>query len=386
MFRLFVYMVYGIIFSQCALAQFAPCSEQHCVAIIDAGSTGSRLHVYHFDYDKTQTPIHIKEIWSKRINPGFSTIDSSPSTIHHYLNSLLSDAPEKNLSVYFYATAGMRLLPASKQKLHYDELKRWFNQQPEWRLIEAKTITGNEEALYDWLSVNYHLGKLQHPEERAVGVMDMGGASVQIAFPLKNHWPHLNHSQMEVNVYGQPIHLFVHSFLGLGQTEMSHQFLNSIACFANDYPLPDGEMGHGNASSCEQEITALLNAVHGVNHLIQPILASQSIDNWYSIGGLSNLADNPLFHFKNNEITNDSLLGQANSQICQQQWETLEAQFPNDDYFPKYCLFSAYYYALMVDGYGLLPHQKINYIPSKQNMDWTTGVVLQHTSALHSTT
>jgi hypothetical protein len=33
----------------------------------------------------------------------------------------------------------------------------------------------------------------------------------------------------------------------------------------------------------------------------------------------------------------------------------------------------------MVDGYGLNPEQTIHYLPAKEAIDWTTGVVLsQH--------
>ena len=121
-----------------------------------------------------------------------------------------------------------------------------------------------------------------------------------------------------------------------------------------------------------------MNQVHGVSKLIQPLLASNPVDSWYSIGGISNLADSSFFHFEHSQLTNQSLIQQADSQICSQPWDDINQQYPDDDYVYQYCLFSAYYYALMVDGYGIYPEQIVNYLPPQQNIDWTTGVVLYH--------
>jgi hypothetical protein len=359
-------------------AESTQCQDQQCIAVIDAGSTGSRVHIYAYDLDETKSPIHIHELWNKKIKPGFATIEPNADTIDAYLTTLLASAPEQHIPVYFYATAGMRLLSTSKQKKYYTELQNWFSKQDRWELKDAKTITGNEEALFDWLSVNYHLGNFESVQNQSVGVMDMGGASVQIVFPLKDNTTTNDKSHIQIDLYGQHFTLFVHSFLGLGQTEMSHQFLNSASCFPNNYPLPDGELGQGNALACEQEVSSLMNNVHNINHLIHPLLTTNPVDAWYTLGGISNLADDSLFHFTNAQLTNQSLLQQGDSQVCKQQWDNLNDQFPNDDYVYQYCLFSAYYYALMVDGYGLYPEQIINYIPPEQNMDWTTGVVLHH--------
>lgn len=378
MFRLLVILACLVVVPFHVDAADNACSTHQCIAVIDAGSTGSRLHVYSYDLDETRSPVNINEIWNKKIKPGFATIEPNRYTIDAYLTTLLSGAPQDHIPVYFYATAGMRLLPAVKQKKYYDELQSWFAQQTQWSLVDAKTITGTDEALYDWLSVNYHLGTLNNSQKQSVGVMDMGGASVQIVFPIQKNPDISSKSQAEIDIYGQNYTLYVQSFLGLGQTEVAHQFLNSASCFANNYPLPDGDSGQGNASACEQQVSRLMTEVHQVNTIIQPLLASNPVTTWYSIGGIANLADSSLFHFENSTLTSQNLLQQADSEVCHQQWETLNAQFPDDEYVYQYCLFSAYYYALMVDGYGIVANQAINYIPPDQNLDWTLGVVLHH--------
>ena len=160
------------------------CVQHHCLAVVDAGSTGSRLHIYAYDLDKHNTPINIKQKWLKKFSPGFATLENQTS-MDAYLDSLFADAPITYLPIYFYATAGMRLLSQPKQQKLYAQLTHWFNQQSQWTLVKAKTITGNEEALFGWLSINSQLGTLIDKTKTPVGVMDMGGASVQIIFPVK---------------------------------------------------------------------------------------------------------------------------------------------------------------------------------------------------------
>lgn len=378
MLRFSILISYLFLITTNAHAEFSPCSEHHCIAVIDAGSTGSRLHVFSYDLDDSQTPTHITEVWSKKTKPGFATIEANQSTIDAYLTVLFSGAPVQNLPVYFYATAGMRLVPQAKQKTYYQNLKNWFNQNSNWQLKDAKTITGNDEALYDWLAVNYHLGTFKSSSRLPVGVLDIGGASTQIAFPASNGTIANKNSQVDLDLYGQHFTVFVHSFLGLGQNEMTHQLLDSTACFSNNYPLPDGQRGQGNAPECAQQISSLINGVHKANTVVQPSLTANPVDSWYAIGGIANLAESKPFQFSGNHLTTQDFLQQANNLTCQKQWDELSNQDPDNEYLDAYCLLPAFYFSLMVDGYGFSPNQDVNYVPSAQNMDWTLGVVLHH--------
>ncbi len=376
MLRFLLFISYLFVIVNDVYADSALCSEHPCIAVVDAGSSGSRLHIFAYDLDETNTPSHISEVWSKKIKPGFAMIEANQNTVDAYLTALFSGAPELHIPVYFYATAGMRLVPQTKQKIYYQEVQKWFNQKSEWQLIEAKTITGHDEALYDWLAVNYHIGALKSSSHEPVGVMDIGGASVQIVFPIQKDSDNKG-AQVELDLYGQHLSLSVHSFLGLGQNEMAHQLLDSASCFSEGYPLSDGNSGQGDAFICEQEVSPLIT-MHKVKNEVQPALSASHINSWYAIGGFPNLAESKPFHFKNNQLTIQDLLHQANSLICHQQWENLSNQFPNNEYIESYCLLPAFYYALMVEGYGLTANQQVNYIPSAQNLDWTLGVVLHH--------
>ncbi|KTD25453.1 ectonucleoside triphosphate diphosphohydrolase [Legionella lansingensis] len=351
------------------------CQQRQCVAVVDAGSTGSRIHIYAYDLDKTQSPTNITEVWSKKIKPGFATIEANQPTIDAYLTTLFSGAPQTNLPVYFYATAGMRLLPQPKQHQFYSILQQWFANQSTWKLQAAKTITGNEEGLFGWLSANYQLGTFSSNDKELVGVMDMGGASVQIIFPVQSPGNLNPQDLQQIDLYGRHVTLFVHSFLGLGQTEVTHQFLDEPTCFADNYELPTGEPANGDAYNCESDVSSLMNAVHKVNRTVQSAMTNNPVNHWVVLGGMAELAKSQPFQF-DGQFTNQDLLEQANSQICHQQWSTLTSQYPNNEYLYGYCLYPAYYYALMVDGYGLQPQQQVNLMATNQNNDWTIGVVL----------
>ncbi|CEK10368.1 ectonucleoside triphosphate diphosphohydrolase I [Legionella hackeliae] len=367
--------LFAICFTANVFAAEYNCQQHQCVAVVDAGSTGSRVHIYSYDLDSTQSPININEVWSKRIKPGFATIEPNSPTIDAYLTTLLSGAPENNLPIYFYSTAGMRLLPKPKQQQLYGLLQQWFANQSSWQLKNAKTITGTEEGIFGWLAVNYQRGSLEATDQDLSGVMDMGGASVQIIFPVEKTDGINSQDLQQIDLYGRHLTIFVHSFLGLGQTEVTHQFLDESVCFANNYELPTGQPASGDAYSCESDVASLMNSVHRVNHVVQPVMTANPVNNWFVIGGLAELTRSKPFQLEN-QFSSQDLLEQANTQVCHQDWQILVNQYPNNDYLYGYCLFPAYYYALIVDGYGLQPQQEINLMAANQNSDWTLGVVL----------
>jgi len=362
-----------------AVTQNQACQQHHCLAVVDAGSTGTRLYLYSYDLDDSNNPIKINEISSKKITPGFASLEQNQETINAYLTILFAHTQAENIPVYFYATAGMRLLSHPRQQKYYQALQKWFAGQSQWQLADAKTITGSEEGLYGWLAVNYQLGTLSAADKNFVGVMDMGGASVQMVFPVQNADGIDRNDLMEVDIYGQHLQLFVHSFLGLGQTVLSHQFLDSANCFAIDYQLPNGISAQGDALSCQRDISKLINMVHGAGRIVKPAVAANPVNSWYVMGGLTTLLEDNTFHFENQQFTSQSLLEQADKQICHKQWQELHAQYPDNDFVYGYCLYSAYYYALMVNGYGLQPQLPVKYLPSATNTNWSLGVVLhQH--------
>lgn len=347
------------------------CSNNTCIAVVDAGSSGSRLHVYSAHYEANHLPT-FREEWSKKINPGISSVLFEQESVNIYLNQLFKDAPIlESVPLYFYATAGMRLQSQPRQEQLYSLISNWFQQQTSWQLIEAKTITGQDEGLYGWLAVNYQLNTLSG-EKPPVGVLDMGGASVQIAFPVKKKLTQESNFK-SIDLYGHHYDLFIHSFLGLGQNELAHQFLTNPECFSNNYSTPEQTPGQGDAIQCSQSITHLINRVQHVKQLIYPNRLFKSNNQWFVLGGLAELAKSPIFSL-NTEFSSEQLIDVADQRICKQEWAELSMQYPNDGYVYEDCLLASYYYSLITEGYGFRTNERLNY--SSENNDWTIGVLL----------
>lgn len=350
----------------------APSLEKCSMGVVDVGSTGSRLHVYAYDCEHPEG--HTHEVWSKKITPGFASLEPKKTVIDAYLKRLFADAPEQ-IPVYFYATAGMRLLAHEQQQEYYSAVQHWF-QQSGWNLVEAKTITGREEGVFAWLAVNHERNMVSGGVHEDVGVMDMGGASVQIVAPIASSEGKNPADVVHVTVNHQDITLFVRSFLGLGATLVGQQFLNNSACFPEGYPLPNGSVGHGDAAQCEEAISLLINHVHAVNTTVQPVLSLETSKNWYVLGGLAYLLKEEPFRRNELGATNAWLLEQANNTVCRRLWSELRLDYPDNERLSQSCLRASYYHALIEKGYGLNAKKSIYLTSHDKETDWTLGVVL----------
>ncbi|MDX2347134.1 MAG: multidrug DMT transporter permease [Legionella sp.] len=378
----FILLLVALFSSSFGFSASITCPENRCVVVVDAGNSGSRLHVYRYELDATNTPFKIKNIFSKKIEPGFASIALKQKSIDQYLSHLFSDVPKLNLPVYFYATSGMRKLNFSRQQAYYAKLTQWFSMQPEWQLVVAKTLKSREEALYGWLAVNYELGTLTSPSAPFVGVVDTGSASLQMAFPVSNTEVIHPDDYMNIDIYGRHISLFAHGFLGLGQDEIKNQYLNNGVCFPKHYPLPDGSAGAGDFQLCKERMKPLVNGIHQVDSTVKAVIESNLEQTWYIIGGISSMLQERPFMFEHNTFTNQALSEQANRQVCQQNWSILGTLYPEDKHLFASCLSASYFYSLFVDGLGINHTQPIHYLPKKiSSNDWTLGVILYQKKA-----
>lgn len=367
--------------SSVGFASSIVCPDHHCVAVVDAGNSGSRLNIYSYQEDASHTPFKIKNILTKKIEPGFASIELSQKAINAYLSELFSDVSDSTIPVYFYATAGMRMLNFSRQQAYYSKLNQWFLRQSQWQLVVAKTLKSREEALYGWLAVNYELGTLTSPSAPLVSVVDTGSASVQIAFPLTGVQvmnPQLNpNDYIDIDVYGRHISLFTHGFLGLGQDEIRSQYLDQDVCFPRHYPLPNGSSAAGNFQSCQKLMMPLINGVHQVDRTVKSVIQSNPDQTWYIIGGLSAMLQEKPFTFDHYQFTHQEFSEKANRQVCQQNWSILGTLYPENRHLFASCLNSSYLYSLFVEGFGIDRHEPIHYISKKVSTNnWTLGAVL----------
>ncbi len=159
----------------------SPTSQK--VAIIDAGSSGSRLHIYEVKYGNSISEIYPSNAEEKTASKGraLSTVANHPDSVRAYYNSMTScytTTDTAHIPLYILATAGMRLEEQSKTEGIYGKL-RSIGQANGFNLQNAMTISGRYEGLYAWIAVNYENGTLTSSPK---GIIEVGGASMQLAF------------------------------------------------------------------------------------------------------------------------------------------------------------------------------------------------------------
>ncbi|KAG1657353.1 Ectonucleoside triphosphate diphosphohydrolase 7 [Nymphon striatum] len=182
--------------------------EMSYVIMIDAGSSGSRVYIYFWPphTGHRQDLLNIRQLHDdfgypivSKIEPGLSSWAKTPSEAINHIKPLLDFAivhiPKKKLSetpLYILATAGMRLLPQESQDAILKNLRTQIREKYPFILVDnhVEVITGKDEGIYSWISLNYLLGNFNHertsvPKQHStVGTLDMGGASLQVAFEL----------------------------------------------------------------------------------------------------------------------------------------------------------------------------------------------------------
>ena len=172
--------------------------------IIDAGSLGSRLHIYRWNTDASSNTITFPttdESWTSIVQPGIANFASSPNKIRDHLDRLLQSAlmtlqHESHLwrtySIYFKGTGGMRQLPYADRENIMSEVRGMLTNRSfcpfHFERKFARIISGEEEAVFSWIAVNYLFKALDDSGKMntSIGTLDLGGASTQIAFSVEN--------------------------------------------------------------------------------------------------------------------------------------------------------------------------------------------------------
>ena len=170
--------------------------------MIDAGSTGSRIHVYKFNNCGTTPELEDEEFQMTEKKEGGSGLssygtdtDGAAKSLDVLLDAAMKTVPDNLKScspIAVKATAGLRKLD---QKLGPDASKnilaavrtRLETQYP-FPVVSAanggvEVMDGKDEGVYAWITTNYLLGKIGGPDKSpTAAVFDLGGGSTQVVF------------------------------------------------------------------------------------------------------------------------------------------------------------------------------------------------------------
>uniref|UniRef100_A0A8D2ZR27 nucleoside diphosphate phosphatase n=1 Tax=Scophthalmus maximus TaxID=52904 RepID=A0A8D2ZR27_SCOMX len=193
--------------------------------MFDAGSTGTRIHIYKFiqkDPGKIELPVLDNELYHA-VKPGLSAykdnVEEGGNTVRQLLKIAKKTVPEdewKRTPVVLKATAGLRLLPEDKASALLKEVREVFDESPFFVPNNSVSImNGANEGVLAWVTVNFLTGKTL----RTVGILDLGGGSTQITFLPKSRKTIQSAPTSYIakfNLFNSTYQLYTHSYLGNG--------------------------------------------------------------------------------------------------------------------------------------------------------------------------
>jgi hypothetical protein len=229
--------------------------------LIDAGSMGTRLHVFHWPkrvFKSPYLPITVPEAdekWTDKAIPGIANFVDDLGQIEKQLRPLLHFAKDilRNdeahwgyYPLYFKATGGMRQLPLDAREKILTQVKAVLNDKKinpfYFTNDSARVISGEEEATFAWLTVNLLMDTLVPnsdystdfpgrglviPEKQTFGTIDLGGASSQISFFVPNQEIMEGMSKVQIGTR-RHWNIYTKSYLQYGHTSARHRHLDSI--------------------------------------------------------------------------------------------------------------------------------------------------------------
>jgi len=183
----------------------SPSSCDKPAVIVDIGSSGLTVLGFQMIGDAPT-----QKFKSPKVEPGLQKYPEDPAGFaakaEAGLEAQLVAAAEKlncdEPSLFFLATAGMRMVSHDQQDKGYTQLLNWIRGREKLQNYfrdgpVARTIAGREEALFEFLTVNTQHGGLRLTDEggqtsfivnssKILQVLELGGASAQVAaMPLK---------------------------------------------------------------------------------------------------------------------------------------------------------------------------------------------------------
>jgi len=251
-----VVLFVSAVFSAAFLGAGAAPGGKKFAVIVDAGSSGSRIYVYQYDSGR-EVP-NLEQIqrtngksWNYKKEPGISSLAGRLGDVKAYVNDLLQHLKDETKSSFppdswkstpfmWFATAGMRLLPAKKANDLTNKIREVANDKSvvPFRFTDrwARTLSGEEEGAFAWISLNYLNGYFTKDDVKDFGVVETGGASSQMTFLSTGN---ILSNKFNVIINRKFYPLYTHSFLYFGQDQIRKRiFRNECTCV------------HGNQNDC----------------------------------------------------------------------------------------------------------------------------------------
>jgi len=259
-------------------------SEVDQVLVFDAGSSGTRIHVFNIRASEDSTAhvplidLSVRAKQTMKVKPGLSDFAQRDDTegagrniaqLLDFANQFVPESRRATTPALLKATAGLRSVSEAKAEAVLDSVRRTLSAsgyqfKPEW----AGIIKGKEEGGLAWVAANYLEGTLNEESAQTLGVIEMGGGSTQVTFQVSPS-DELDPDDDFVfeSAQGKRFRLYAHSYLGFGQDHAQAAMRGLLdpsgadPCYPKGYarhPASGGEgkfvQGSGDSSVCMAEI------------------------------------------------------------------------------------------------------------------------------------
>ncbi|XP_034027222.1 ectonucleoside triphosphate diphosphohydrolase 2-like [Thalassophryne amazonica] len=238
--------IIGILLSVLPVNKVVHPPENMYGIVLDAGSSHTSMYIYKWPANKhNDTGIVTQHDECHVKGGGISSYAGDHGGAAKSLEVCLENAkkaiPKSRhhlTPLYLGATAGMRLLNimnATETQRILKEVSAKLQSYP-FRFREAAILSGKDEGVYGWVTVNYlrenfikygFIGQWIDPGRATVGAMDLGGASTQITFETKENVEDETNLN-ELKLYGQTYRLYTQSFLCYGQDQFLRKLLAQL--------------------------------------------------------------------------------------------------------------------------------------------------------------
>ncbi|CAN6811614.1 unnamed protein product [Brassica oleracea] len=399
--------------------------------IFDAGSSGSRVHVYCFDRNLDLLPLGNELELFVQLKPGLSAYPTDPRQAANSLVSLLDKAEASvprelrpKTPVRVGATAGLRTLGHEASENILQAVVKELLRDRSMLKTEANAVTvldGTQEGAYQWVTINYLLRNLGKPYSDTVGVVDLGGGSVQMAYaiseedaatapkPLEGEDSYVR----EMYLKGRKYFLYVHSYLHYGLLAARAEILkvsedSNNPCIVAGYDGTYKYGGDGFKAAAVQSGASLnecrrltVNALKVNDTLCTHMKCTfGGVWNGGRGGGQKNMFVASFFFDRATEAgfvdpkqpvatVRPIDFEKAAKKACSMKMDEGKSKFPRveEDNFPYLCMDLVYQYTLLVDGFGLEPSQtitlvkKVKYGEHAVEAAWPLGSAIEAVSS-----
>ncbi|KAM9310201.1 ectonucleoside triphosphate diphosphohydrolase 3 [Pholidichthys leucotaenia] len=413
--------------------------------VVDSGSSRSNVYLYEWPGEKENETGIVTEILNCKVEGvAISEMRVDPEKdnktwegFKKCMEEIIQKVPAEKHNrtrLFLGATAGMRLLHEKDEETSnaiLEDLRSYLGSLP-FMLQNASIISGQEEGVYGWITVNYLMGNLIeknlvnkyiHPEgSKTVGSMDLGGASTQIAFAVQDDLKGPNY--LHIKLYGYPYNVYTHSFLCYGKNEAEKRVLDKVVqratdptyivnpCYPKDFNItlkasaiydsectkkprsynPDQDfffIGEANSEGCGEIVksifdfkTCSFSSQCSFNGVEQPPV----VGDFMAYAGFFYTARALL-------LNGTSEFDQFNASVrtfCHTDWRQLKQQkkWISDKYLRTYCYASHYVFTLLAEGYKFDREtwKNINFerMVKGSSIGWSLGYMLSMSNMIPS--